>query len=203
MASSKTTPYHPQGNPVERFNRTLLAMLRTLDEDKKAHWSAYLNKVIHAYNCTTSEATGSPFYILFGRTPHLPIDLIFGIQEEEESKSYQEYVQNLQKQMKEVYSIASKTILKMIERGKAHYDRKRQSAVLVPGGRVLVRNMSERGRPGKLRAYWEDQAHVVVARKGNDSPIHEVKPERGTRRSRILHRNMLMQCNALPLEDPV
>ena len=58
------------------------------------------------------------------------------------------------------------------------------------------------GGPGKLRSHWEDRVHVVVSRKGDDSPVYEVKPEVGSGGNRILHRNLLLPCNYLPIDIP-
>ena len=45
----------------------------------------------------------------------------------------------------------------------------------MPGNRVLVQNMSKRGVPGKLRAYWEDEVHVVVQQKDKHIPVYKVR----------------------------
>ena len=63
-----------------------------------------------------------------------------------------------------------------------------------------MRNLSQRGGPCKLRSHWEDQIHVVINRKGEDSPVYEVKPETGPGGTRILHRNLLLPCNYLPVD---
>lgn len=103
--------------------------------------------------------------------------------------------------MAEPYDIPIRNIEKSTAKGKAYNDGNKISSGLRDC--VLVRNMSESGGPGKLRSHWEDHIHVVVTRKGDDSPVYEVKPERGTGRARVLHRNMLMSCNSLPFEEPV
>ena len=57
---------------------------------------------------------------------------------------------------------------------------------LMPGDRVFVPSLSEWGRPGKLRSSWENQVHVVMEQKGNGMPVFEVRPESGTKQSRVL-----------------
>ena len=204
VSKSRTSPYHPQGNgQVERMNRTLLSMLRTLPELKKRKWDESLNKMIHAYNCTKHEATGyAPYYLLFGRTPRLPIDLVFNLKDCAQG-DYNTYVQNWQHDMKEAYQIAQQNATKTTERGKEYYNRRVSGGVLQPGDRVLVRNLTERGGPGKLRSHWEHVIHVVVERMGVESPVYKVKPESGGGRTRVLHRNLLLPCDVLELDAPI
>ncbi|KAL6465913.1 hypothetical protein MHYP_G00260460 [Metynnis hypsauchen] len=203
VVCSRTTPYHPQGNgQVERFNRTLLQMLKTLTEREKANWKDSLNKLVYAYNCTRSEVTGfSPFFLLYGRPPRLPIDLLFRLTPESGTHDHQEYMRRWKSAMQEAYEVARENARKSAERGKRNHDKKVRSSVLQEGDRVLVRNMTPRGGTGKLRNHWEERIHKVVRQVTKDVPVYQVVPEQGKgRESRILHRNLLLPCDYLPLE---
>jgi hypothetical protein len=55
--------------------------------------------------------------------------------------------------MKDAYAKAISNASKAASAGKSNYDRKVRFTVLEPSYRVLVRNLTERGGPGKLRSY--------------------------------------------------
>ena len=55
-------------------------MLGTLPHDAKKKWQDWVPTLTHAYNCTTSKSTGfSPYFLIYGRQPRLPIDIEYGV----------------------------------------------------------------------------------------------------------------------------
>ena len=60
-------PYHPQSDGmVERFNRSLIAMLKAYSNESGKDWPKFIHKVAAAYNSMSHPATGiSPFEAMF------------------------------------------------------------------------------------------------------------------------------------------
>ncbi|KAL0152791.1 hypothetical protein M9458_052514, partial [Cirrhinus mrigala] len=72
--------------------RTLLSVLRTLKDKEKEDWKESLAKVVRAYNCTKNEATGyAPYYLIFGRSPRPPVELLFNLGQDESHETYDDY----------------------------------------------------------------------------------------------------------------
>lgn len=198
VKKTRTTPYHPRGNPVERFNRTLLSMLGTLEEKDKVHWRDFVKPLAHAYNCTRHEVTGfTPYELMFGRQPRLPVDLAFGLPYHDSPRqSHSEYVRHLKNNLKESYLLASRGMSKSAERNKARFDKSVTHCSLEIGDRVLVRNVRLRGKH-KLADKWESEVYVVV-NQAADLPVYTVRPERKDGPLRTLHRDLLLPCGFLP-----
>ncbi|KAG3081999.1 hypothetical protein PI125_g20045 [Phytophthora idaei] len=71
--------YHPQTQGlVERFNGTLMGMLRMYVSETQTDWDVYLPRVLFGYRNAYHEGLGdTPFFSLYRRDPVLPIDLAF------------------------------------------------------------------------------------------------------------------------------
>ncbi|KAK3083081.1 hypothetical protein FSP39_013432 [Pinctada imbricata] len=79
IKKTRTTPYHPQSDGmVERFNKTMMSMLKTLVDDNQRNWDILLPYVIMAYRSVEHESTGcSPNYLMLGREVATPLDIAY------------------------------------------------------------------------------------------------------------------------------
>ena len=191
MTKSWTTPYHPMGNPIpERFNRTLLDMLGTLDPDKKSDWKKYLPSLTYAYNCTKHETTKmSPHELMFGRKPRLPIDSMFDTPVQEVSnQTTKEYIEGLKKRMKTAQEIAQRVIEEARIKMKTVYDRKARAPKIRVGDKVLVKILKFEGKH-KIEDRYEDDIYTVVGQPNIQIPVFDVRSE--DRTEKRLHRNHL------------
>ena len=123
----RTTPYHPQMNgSAERVHQTLQHMIGKLDPEKRKKWPTHIGSIIIAYNSTRSLVTRySPYYLMFGRRPWLPIDLLFPTHRTRMmTRTIDKYVANLYDHLWECMVIAQDCAEKEARRQKQLYDRK-------------------------------------------------------------------------------
>ena len=105
-----TTAYHPQTNGlVERFNGTLGDMLSTICqfEEAKSSWPTFVQPAVFAYN-TTIQATlhESPFFVIHGRNPTLPGDLMLTYTEAHFG-SLDDYINQVQHRFPKVWTFVT------------------------------------------------------------------------------------------------
>ena len=198
VQKKQTSLYHPQTNgQCERFNSTLINMLGTLPKEKKSEWKNQVGTLVHAYNCTWNSATGfSPYYLMFGRQPHLSIDVALGlapctIMESNTTK----FVQKLREWTKWAHEKVEAFQAKEAERHKKNYDKKGRAAALVVGDMVLVHETAFKGQH-KMQDRWENREYVVEKLPYPDLPVYVVCPRDGEGHSWTLHRNYLLPINS-------
>jgi len=198
---SQTTPYHPMANPVERFNRTLLNMLRTLPVERKSDWKASIPSLVHAYNCTVHDSTGySPFYLMYGRNPRLPIDVLFNLGSSKAETDYVGYIKKLQERLVSAYDLVSQRLEKSASANKRLYDRKARGVVPAVGDRVFLKNVGLQGKH-KIADKWRKDVYLIVGHQDPDLPVYQIQRESGQGAIRTVHRNLILPL-MLPL-DPL
>jgi len=192
MKKSRTTPYHPMGNGAcERMNRTLLKMLGTLDNEQKKSWKKHLDTLVHCYNCTPHETTGySPYKLMFGREPKLPVDIMFSKQSESTKENHTQYIKKLQEEIEYCNRLVKEHSRETAEKNKKEYDRKQRSSALECGDNVLIRKVGLKGR-NKLADRWEEEPYVIVDKPCQDMPVFKVRKIDGSKQ-KVLHRNMIL-----------
>ena len=113
-------------------------MLGTLPEKPKSTWREQVPKLVHVYNCPKSNVTDSiPYYLMFGRKPCLPIDILYGTNTAELKGNTS---------TKYVYKTANEVVKKEQEQIKQYYDWKIRCPKLRVGDKVLLKHTAFKGK---------------------------------------------------------
>ncbi|XP_049331323.1 retrovirus-related Pol polyprotein from transposon opus [Astyanax mexicanus] len=198
VKKSRTTPYHPQGNgQCERFNRTMHDLLRTLPSEQKRRWPKYLPQLLFAYNTTVHQTTAhSPYELMFGRQPRLPVDSLLGVGEDLAEGTVEEWIENHQERLRTVYVHAKKQLENAVAQ------RKRQNKVgvsdILPIGTVVYRKNHLLGR-NKIQDVWASTKYCVTRSLDGEGRVYSIHPVESPGPEKNLHRSELKVVPGHPL----
>ena len=169
--------------------------------EQKKDWQDWVSTMTHAYNSTVCRSTGySPYFLMFGREPRLPIDDEFNFPNHKESATVHTYVEQLLNKLDVAFHKAWENVARDASARKTYCDRNVRCHALQPGDIVLVwKNLFDSNY--KIADKWEDEPYMVESQIG-DTPVYSVVQMTPGSTSRILHRNMLHPARSvLPIEN--
>ena len=159
----RTSVYHPQSNgKCERYNRVQNDMLAKLVDPSQRDWDTKIPSILSAYRTAKNESTGySPFFLLFGRDPILPLDSLL-------SPKYRyhgdEYVPTMLENLHNAYDHVRHNLSRSHERNKFYYDRNAKPTRIQVGDMVYFRDPAEAVQgSSKLASRWRPFYRVIKA----------------------------------------
>ena len=171
IEKTRSTSMHPQVNDsVERFNRTLVSMMKMYCQDNQANWDKYLPQLLMAYRSSKHASTGvTPNKMMLGREITLPVQAFICEPEKENRNELctTEYIDSLQEILSYTHNYARKHLKQSNEYQKKHYDQGARKRELQLGQAVWLHDPTRKiGVCSKLLPKWKGP--YVVVRKIDD-----------------------------------
>jgi hypothetical protein len=194
----RTTPYHPETDgQTERMNQTIKQMIRTTVEDHQEDWDLHLNRLVFVINSSVNRATKhTPFELLFGRPPRIPIDLLSPstLDFEFDTESYAVYLKN---KLLSLFQAVKEHHDSYVDRMRIQYNRKTHGALFDVGTYVLVKD--ERPRPHTAKKLNPRFRGPFVVQKIIPPVNLEVKCTRTNRTEVVLLNKVRKYCTLVDL----
>ena len=199
IEKTRTTPLHPQSDgQVERFNRTLVEMLRGKLQPDQKDWDLQLPMCMMAYRSAVHESTGfTPNQLMLGREVEVPLDVITQPPPDAQLPPV-EYVEALQKRLTQAYKDTRLHLKQAAVRQKRNYNKKLAWKPLQPGDSVWLHNVCrKKGRNPKLDNPWEGPFLVT----GNLSDVVYRIQKTARSKPRVVHVDRLKPYLGPPLKS--
>ena len=193
VRKTRTSPRNPKCNGlVERFNKTILRMIKAYLRVEQTNWDLNLGCLAAAYRSTPQESTGlTPNMLMLGREVRLPVEIMLGslTSDMEPITRYGDYVESLRFKLKHAHDVCRKHLERSAYKQKTNYDVKQNLVIYQPGDQVWVLKESRKEHISpKLQAAFEGP--YVVAEKLSKLDYRVYKDKDG-RRSVVLHHDKL------------
>lgn len=89
-------------------------MVKCFIKDEETRWDRHISFVTAAYRSSVHEATGmTPNFLMLGREPRMPLDMIFEESKTNQVCSKEDYVLELKRKLEKVHDIARSKLKKI------------------------------------------------------------------------------------------
>ena len=158
IRKTRTTPAHPSCNgQVERFNSTLLKMIKVYLKGEETNWDKHLGCLAGAYRASIHDSTGlTPNLMMLGHEIDTPLAVMFGTHHHESYSSVGAYVAKLKERMQHAHDVAWEHLGAAMRRHKELYDQRISTNEYALGDLVWMEtDISHLATAPKLRVPYE------------------------------------------------
>ena len=156
IIQTKSSGYHSHSSGLaESGVKRLVSALRTISAKNPKNWDQYLPSLLFAINCSPTKFSGhSPYLLLFGRLPFLPVDFITK-PEEDNINLRSEFLRDIIQTHTLISADAVHNQQVTNQRMKAYYDKNRKNSTINVGDFVYIRTPVDKNDEGrKLASYY-------------------------------------------------
>ena len=158
IRKTRTTPVHPSCNgQVEKFNSTLLKIIKVYLKGEETNWDKHLGCLAGAYHAGIHDSTElTPNLMMLGREIDTPLAVMFGTHHHESYSSVGAYVAKLKERVQHAHDVAREHLGAAMRRHKELYDQRISTNEYAVGDLVWMEtDISQLATAPKLRVPYE------------------------------------------------
>ena len=191
----RTTPNKPSTNQVERFHRTMNAILAKTIDDHHRDWDSQLPFAMAAYRASRHKGTDySPNFLVLGTEVHMPLDLMYGTPDES-YEDYDAFVEDKRERIVDAFTDVRTVLRRSAERNKRYYDISVKTKSYEEGQWVLYFNLRKyRGIQMKWKRQYEGPYLITRVM----SPLTVEIQRSAKARPKVVHVDKLREFLGIP-----